>query len=209
LETYLIKSGARHGTSWTVTPGQRLTVEPEVVAAFPVTARQAVGTAALTARVTATCEVAERIDKELVLYAYRVDAATPTLTDATRDVATNAQPEDPGPATVAASAYLGDGGIVEAPLAVGSAGDGPAVAQRPARTGARGEILSAVAAVMARTRRDTFTAAQVAAEMRTRGTTYADATILTMLTSHMSGGSGSSGPADLERAGRGVYRVRG
>lgn len=93
--------------SWTVTPGQRLTLEPEVVAAFPVSPRQAVGGGALTARVTATCEVAERIDDELVLYAYHGDAATPALIDATRDLATDARPGNLGPATAVASAKCG------------------------------------------------------------------------------------------------------
>ena len=53
------------------------------------------------------------------------------------------------------------------------------------REGARREILDAVAAILARSNGDTFALSDVIAEMRRRGTNYAESTIRTMVTSHM------------------------
>lgn len=78
-------------------------------------------------------------------------------------------------------------------------------------TGARGEILDAIAAITTRSGRSTFTVLDVVAEMRRRGTRYAESTIQTMVSSHMcaqSMGPGSDPHKDLERVGRGLYRRR-
>jgi hypothetical protein len=78
-------------------------------------------------------------------------------------------------------------------------------------TGARGEILDAITAVTTRSGRPNFTIAEIADEMRRRGSRYADSTISTMISSHLRAdaqGPGIDSHTDLERVDRGVYRLR-
>jgi hypothetical protein len=77
------------------------------------------------------------------------------------------------------------------------------------RDGARAEILVAARAVVTRAGRQTFTMPEVIAEMRRRGTGYAERTIRTMISAHMcaeAAGAGVSDYADLTRVDRGLYR---
>ncbi len=74
----------------------------------------------------------------------------------------------------------------------------------------RDEILEAFADLSKRTDRDTFSPAEIIAEMRRKGTTYAESTIRTHIVSRMC----SNAPdhhavvySDLERVGPGLYRV--
>lgn len=73
LLRYLIGVCRRHGFRWVDEPGDTLELHPGAVAALPKTATQAIGAAAATATVTARCVVAERVNPQLGLYAYRVD----------------------------------------------------------------------------------------------------------------------------------------
>ncbi|MEU4573607.1 hypothetical protein [Nonomuraea sp. NPDC023979] len=71
-------------------------------------------------------------------------------------------------------------------------------------------ILAAIRALLARSGRDSFTPAQVVAEIKRRGTGYADATIRTMVTGHMCRNAPDNAGTtydDLERINRGVYRL--
>ena len=85
-----------------------------------------------------------------------------------------------------------------------------AVVPAGTRDGVRREILEAICALLARSSGDTFTPAQVVAEMAHRGTGYAESTIRTMVTSHMCCNAPDNAATtydDLERANRGVYRL--
>lgn len=78
------------------------------------------------------------------------------------------------------------------------------------RDGVRQEILAAIRALVARSCRETFTPAQVLAEMKRRGTGYADTTIRTMVTGHMCRNALDNATItfdDLERIDHGVYRL--
>ena len=78
------------------------------------------------------------------------------------------------------------------------------------RDGARREILDAARAVTTRSGRATFTIADVIAEMRRRGTGYAESTIRSMISAHLCAeatGPGVAGYADLTRVGHGLYRL--
>lgn len=75
--------------------------------------------------------------------------------------------------------------------------------------GVRAEILAAIGAITTRSGRGVFDLNDVIVEMSRRGTTYAEATIRTMVVSHMC----RNAPVhtgtpynDLERVGRGLYR---
>jgi hypothetical protein len=67
--------------------------------------------------------------------------------------------------------------------------------------GARQEILGAARALTARTGQTTFTATEIAAELRHTGSRYAEGTVKTMVASHL------VGEGHLERVGRGLYRI--
>lgn len=96
------------------------------------------------------------------------------------------------------------------PLAPGQ-GDTPAPLEAPAgRTGARSSIIASALRVMTLTGADTFTAADVIADMRANGETYAVQTIRTMLGSHMNAdrhGPGIGPYADVRRVDHGRYRL--
>jgi hypothetical protein len=183
LARYLADVQRRYPIRWTVTPGEDLVLTPEALQALPPTASQAIGAAGRSGGVvTARCVVAEQVDQRLHLYAYSVGALpfTPALAS-------------PKPSAAARSG----------PAAEPSGGSIPA--------GARAEILDVIAAITTRSGRHTFALADVVGEMARRGTRYAESTVRTMVTSHMcaaSMGAGSDPHADLERVGRGLYRLR-
>jgi hypothetical protein len=77
------------------------------------------------------------------------------------------------------------------------------------RLGARDEILDAIDALLVRSGANSVTVEAVLFELRRRGTTYAESTIRTMMTSHMCANAPDHAAKtfkDLERVGRGSYR---
>jgi hypothetical protein len=78
-------------------------------------------------------------------------------------------------------------------------------------SGARAEILAAIDAIVTRSGGETFEFNDVLVEMRLRGSTYADSTVRTMVTSHMCANAPDHLAKtfdDLERVGRGLYQRR-
>lgn len=76
---------------------------------------------------------------------------------------------------------------------------------------ARDEILAALPAVRARLGRDTFTPAEMIAELQRRGTRYPADTIRTEIVSRLCADAPDNHARvydDLERVSRGVYRLR-
>lgn len=186
LQRYLSGLQHRHGLPWPLRQGETFALEPAVLAALPGTAVNAIGPAALEAVVLGRAEVVEQIDRELTLFAYRVDAV----------------------------------GVVDDRRTSESEGHRSAAPQKtPARLaqvttavggGARAEILDAARRLTIRSGRSTFTVAEMVSEMR--DSRYAESTVRTMVTSHLCAqaqGPGVDGHADLDRVGRGVYRLRG
>lgn len=98
-------------------------------------------------------------------------------------------------------------------VAVSSASVAPpdlAVVSPPPRGGARREIVDAARAVVLRSGKNAFTMNDVITELHSQGTPYADATIRTMISSHLCAGAtgaGVAGYADFSRLDRGVYRL--
>ena len=183
LVRYLEAAHSRYGLGWVDAPGQVLELAPRTVSSLPSTARRAMGDMSFGGGVSATCTVAQQVASQLILLAYRVDAL--------RSVSDALEPRAP-----------------EAPAVRGIAG--PPRVDRGTRDGARREILDAARAVMTRTGRSSFTMPEVIAEMRRRGTGYAEATIRTMISSHLcanANGDGVAGYTDLTRVGRGRYRL--
>jgi hypothetical protein len=181
LARYLHAVERRHDLRWTRAVGEEMVLKPTALAGLPVTATQALGSIARETVVRARCEVAEQIDDELGLYAYSVAGA---------GLEPAAHPE---PGTTAGRAVS---------VSVSQA--------KAASTGARGEILDAIAAVTSRSGRPTFTVLDVLGELRRRGSRYAESTIQTMISSHMcasSSGPGTDPHTDLERVDRGIYRL--
>jgi hypothetical protein len=175
---------ARRGTSvWVDEPGQVLVIERAMLEALPKTARDAIGALEWLLPVRATCVVAAPVDVDLALFAYRVEA----------------------PAADATSGPL----AFPTPIArVGpTPGRGPSV-----RAGtARAEILTAIQALASRSGRPDVTVQEVVDEMRRGGSSYAESTVRTMLTSHMCAqvhGPNIGTYDDVDRVDRGTYRLR-
>ncbi|MBM7790764.1 DUF7669 domain-containing protein [Tenggerimyces flavus] len=79
-----------------------------------------------------------------------------------------------------------------------------------ARDGARREILAAVTRILARSGQQTFSPVEVVRELQDAGTSYAEATIRTMVTSHMCLNAPDHAAVtydDFERLEHGVYRL--
>jgi hypothetical protein len=191
LSRYVESACRRHGLSWTTAEGGAIELPADRVAGLPATATKAIGVAAVAAPVTATCAVAERVDDSVSLYAYRVDPVRAAAAS---------------PLTVTSPAVTPRGDVMPLPRAP-AAGD---ALSDGTREGARREIVAAARAVVAATGRDEFTMPQVIAEMRRHGTGYAEATIRTMISSHLcaqAAGDGVAGYTDITRIGRGVYRL--
>ena len=185
LARYVAAACQRSGLSWSGAPGQQVRLPGAAVAALPRTATQAIGAALVAGMVTAECVTAEPAGDQLTLYAYRVQGMT--------DGASGTLAADPAVTTP------------EPPNSAGA----PAEVSAATREGARREILAAAQAVTSRSGRAEFTMPEVIAEMRRRGTGYAEATVRTMISAHLcaeSTGDGVAGYADLTRVGRGLYR---
>ncbi|MEN3538100.1 hypothetical protein AAH991_23495 [Microbispora sp. ZYX-F-249] len=158
-----------------------IVLRPDGVARLPMTAQRIIGSVLAANRVEALRTVLIDVDATLRLAVYEVDPLGPA--------------PDPGAGH-------------RAPRGV-SRPTGPVAPPGP-RDGARGEILAAIRAVLARTRRGTFTPAEVVDEMRRRGTGYAETTIRTMVTGHMCRNAPDNNAVtydDLERVDRGLYRL--
>ncbi|MGY1810651.1 hypothetical protein ACI8AF_25055 [Blastococcus sp. SYSU D00669] len=182
LARYVAAACQRGGLRWTDVPGQMVELTPLAVAGLPETAARAVGGAKLPHTVTATCALAAPVGAGLTLFAYRVDGL-PAGNPSPQPA--DSAPQQPAPAV-------------------------PAAASGGTRDGARSEILAAAHAVVTRSGRSDFSMADVIAEMRRRGTGYADTTIRTMMGAHLcaeANGDGVAGYADLTRVGRGLYRL--
>lgn len=181
LVRYLDGACRRHGLHWPVAPGDVLELPALALSALPATAVRAIGAAALDGTVTATCRAIQRVDDGLVLYAHQVDAA------------------------VAGGFVIGGA----APATVVEAAANVAVVPPAARDGARRQILDAARTIVSRNAENRFTVSDVVTEMHARGTPYTDATIRTMVSSHLcadASGPGVDGYTDFTRIERGVYR---
>lgn len=83
--------------------------------------------------------------------------------------------------------------------------------QVKATGGARAEIITAIQAVGARSGRKDATVQEVVDQLRRVGSSYAESTIRTMMTSHMCAqthGPNIGSYDDLDRVDRGTYRLR-
>jgi hypothetical protein len=168
---------------WPSAVGEQLVLTREVLGGLPKTARDAIGPLPWLLPVTATCVVAHRVDVDLSLFAFRVDA--PDF--------------DSVPGPLAATSPTG---------LQSHAGAGTAA---PARGGARAEILAAINDLEARSGRPEVTLVEVMGEMRRRRSAYAESTVRTMVTSHMCAqvhGPNIGSYDDLDRVGHGLYRLR-
>lgn len=182
LARYLQGVQVRHALQWATTPDSEFSVSASALIALPGTARQALGVMPAGTAITGRCVIAEPVDETLTLYAYIVAGAAAVAQHAPTSGATGVAPPT----------------RQVAPVPV------------PAAGGARGEILEAIKAVTLRSGREVFDITDVVQEMVRRGSRYAESTVRTMVTSHMcltSMGAGSDKHADLERVGRGLYRL--
>lgn len=180
LVRYLDGACARYGLGLAGKQGAGLRLDVDRLVALPVTATRAIGPGVRAVR--GRCVVATAVGEGLSLYAYQVEPAAVDIGEARGAT----QVADVSPLTT------------------------PIQTSGATRDGARREILQAARAVVARTGRREFEVQDVIEEMHRLHTGYADATIRTMLTSHLcaeSTGEGVAGYADVTRVGRGVYRL--
>ncbi|MBN1096447.1 hypothetical protein JKP76_10660 [Blastococcus sp. TML/C7B] len=187
LARYVINACLRHGLAWPEAVGGTMTLPASALAGLPVTAVRAIGAAAVSGTVSATCAVIEPAGEGLLLYAFRIDQL---------------------PAAELVTGVITAG--VDASEAAAHT-DAAVIAKRSSREGARAEILAAAQAVVSRSGQNAFTMPEVIAEMRRRGTGYAESTIRTMIGAHLCAdatGVGTAGYADFTRDGRGRYRFR-
>jgi hypothetical protein len=180
LGRYVDAACGRYRLGWARNQGADLQLDADRLAALPNTATRAIGP--VVRAVTGRCVVAAAVGEGLSLHAYQVEPAAVALGEVSGAI----QIADISPLTNAIP---------------------PAGATRD---GARREILQAARAVVARTGRREFEVQDIIEEMHRLHTGYADATIRTMLTSHLcaeSTGEGVAGYADVTRVGRGLYRL--
>ncbi len=182
LQRYMRGAARRYGLNLDT---DQVTLSPTAAAALPTTAADILGPQLCTHRVTAQRVSRQEIDHELQLAVYLVDA----LPQPASAPSTQTEPAaHPAPAPAPA----------------------PEPSPPASRDGARQEILAAVNAVLTRSGSDTFTVSDVVAEIRRRGTGYAESTIRTMVTGHMCANAPDNAAVtydDLERVDRGVYRL--
>lgn len=184
LEPELRRYLSRRGSSlWTDEPEGTLVLERAVLEALPKTARDAIGSMEWLLPVRATCVVAAPVDVDLALFAYRIEAPAAGCIPAALVFA------DPVPATSVPAATA------------------PTVRPKAARA----QILTAIGALARRSGQPEVTVQEVVDEMRRAGSTYAESTVRTMLTSHMCAqvhGPNIATYDDVDRTGRGTYRLR-
>ena len=182
MRRYLSTLGSRYSLSWAATVGDTLEVAPHALAALPRTVLDALTDGPGPGLVRARCTDIATIGPDLKLVVYLVDPVG--LVDL-----------EPGP---------------PAEPIPGTARDGE-LATTQTRDGARLEILKAARAVLERKGTKIFTTSEIIAEMRERGSGYADDTIRTMLSAHLRADASGFGVApyeDFERVHRGHYRFR-
>lgn len=180
LRRYLSR---REDLSWPTAVGQHLVLTRELLGTLRKTTLDAIGATPWRLPVTATCVVAHPVDVDLSLFAFRVSA--PNV--------------DSAPAPLVAVSPALD----RPPAEAGTAARIPG--------GARAEILAAINDLVARSGRPDITLSEVVDEMRRRGSAYAESTVRTMMASHMCAqvqGLNIGSYDDLDRVGRGRYRVR-
>src|SRR5665647_590061 len=176
LGRYVDAACGRYGLGWAGKQGADLRLDADRLAALPTTATRAIGPEVRA--VTGRCVVATAVGEGLSLYAYQVGPAAVAFGEVSGAI----QIEDASPRTTAIPP------------------------SHATRDGARREILQAARAVVARTGRREFEVQDIIEEMHRLRTGYADATIRTMLTSHLCAeatGEGVAGYADVTRVGRG------
>lgn len=182
LERYLRNAASRLGFSWPTRADDRAVLTPTHVAELPTTAARSLGGFAPTTPIGITCRVAAPVDGQLTLFAHTVAA----MTEADAQAAAIGNVEGlPG--------RLREGGAIRS------------------REGARREILATVTTLLSRRGLHDVSVKEIVIEMRRMGSSYAESTIRTMVTSHMCAGSqgpGVAGYDDLVRTGRGRYRPR-
>lgn len=173
----------REDLRWTWERGQSVVMEREALEALPKTARDAIGSLAWLLPVQATCVVSAAVDVDLALFAYQVE-----------------QPAQDGSAAPLVA-------LDQAPVLTSASG-----AARQVRPGtAREEILAAIRGLASRSGRSEVTVQQVVDEVRRGGSSYAESTVRTMLTSHMCAqvhGPNIGSYDDVDRVDRGTYRLR-
>lgn len=203
LQRYLTNLATRHKIRWPAAAGETLILERAVLAGLPRTSLNAIGSTPWLLPVTAQCVLVEPAGTGLQLFAYHVEPA-PTAGAGTALTTMPAVHNELPTVLGEATTTLTDQARTD-PARLGSA------PRRRGEGGARAEILQAIRAIVARTGDEVVTVAQVMAEMRRRETRYADSTIRTMMVSHLcvdTQGPGIDTYQDLERLGRGQYRIR-
>jgi hypothetical protein len=177
------RSGRRQELSWPTAVGEQLVLTRERLGTLRKTTLGAIGVLRWHLPVTATCAVAHPVDVDLSLFAFQVDA--PDFESVPGPLVAAAPEERQPPAGAAAGA--------------------------PVRGGARAEILAVINDLVARSGRPEVTLVQLVAEMRGRGSEYAESTVRTMVSSHMCAhvhGPNIGSYDDLDRVGHGQYRLR-
>lgn len=188
LKRYLTNFAARHGFTWAFDTGNQMAVERDVLAGLPKTSLDAIGSIPWRLPVRGICVLGQEVDDGLTLFAYRVAA--------------------PAQHVVGESLTARTGEV--APLTTGLL---PQSAVAPVRAvgGARAEILHAIRSITTRSGRAEVTIQDVLNELRRTGSRYAESTISTMMSSHLCAqaqGPGVDPFTDLDRVGRGIYRLR-
>lgn len=165
-----------------------VTLARETFAALPATALNSLDLAVPEHDIRARRIVHLPVDGDLELVIYHVE------------------PLEPGPLALGSHETVappGDAVQIEQPRL-------PSIGQPAQRTTARREILDAINAVLTRSGANTFTPAEIVAELNRRGTSYAESTIRTMITGHLCRNAPDNAATtydDLERTDRGRYRL--
>lgn len=186
MRSYMARAAQRYGTNL---DADEVSLHPSGAERLPSTAARIIGTELAAQHVTARRAVLAHIDDELRLAVYVVGR-----------IASPSGSVDAGPEAVVMGIASDDA----------SAKEIVTDAEPDLRAGARHEILAAVEAVLVRSGEETFTMADVVAEMARRGTGYADSTIRTMIGSHMCRNTANHAATtydDFERVNRGTYRL--
>ncbi len=180
LERYLRNAASRLGFSWPTRAGDRAVLTPRHVAGLPATAARSLGGLTPSTPIGITCRVATPVDEQLSLFAHTVTATTEA----------SAHAETTGSVAALTDRRPQSGAIHR-------------------REGARREILETVATLLSQTGLPDVSLKEIVTEMLRRGSSYAESTIRTMVTSHLCADSQGPGIADyddLVRTDRGRYR---
>ncbi len=180
LRRYMLGAAERYGVD---IDRPMVSLEPDAVAALPNSARDILGSLSV-GTVTAERVALVEVDQELRLTVYVVDGS---------------------PATTVAHLPLAEPQAID----VSSRTEPLTNRELGVRLGARREILDAIDALLLRSGANSVTVEDVVYELRRRGTTYAESTVRTMMTSHMCANAPDHAAVtydDLERVGRGRYR---